>query len=599
MARGFKKGEAPWELQDAPPQAPPPPPIDLNASVPQETQQPAQVAQPQSFKAGSAPWETDTQVPEAPPPPTDNYSTAESGLEGLGQGISFGYLPQLQSLAEVGLNKVLPESMGGQDPTLTYQSAKDKWLKRNQAIATEDPLAYAGGNVAGSLLLPGMGAAKGASVVGRTLKAAGTGGVMGAIYNPGDVEGKSIDPKNITAEDLQIAERLDNAQTGALLGGAAQGLGSLLGKTKDVLSKGRQELALKLAGARKAHFKDIEKFKTGPKIEEFLDRHGLTSVGKTYDDVLAKSKEVVESAGKQIGAIHDEVADTLELAAKDHPTVRAFFQKNQLTARDMAADVLKTARKELRGTAGGKQALGQLRSEMKNLASLDGRKTTTRTIQQPTTYKGSLGETINTTKPVTIKTTKIPETPFKSLLKYRESLDDVAKWNKTFNESTGGQKALKIARRVIKDKMDKRIDEIDRVAKAAGIKGLPNLSKLKGLNKEYGTAKTVQNMSADKAAAEAAKANVGLLETIAGTGYAASEIAQGKDPLKAIGTGLVGGMALRQGRKLAPGAGYQTIKFVDKYITRPGGAVGNAIAKIPTQAITSPWLEMNKKRGEK
>jgi len=565
MGQAFKKGEAPWEVDGS------------QADVPA-----------QGFQAGSAPWETQGPAQAATPPvETDNYSAAESGLEGLGQGISFGYLPQLQAGAEVLANKVLPESMGGQQD-LTYQQAKDSWLKRNQAIATEDPGAYLGGNVAGALLLPGMGAAKGVTALGRIAKAAGTGAVLGGIANPGDIEGQS--------GDLQLAERFDNAKTGALMGGAAQGLGGALSKAKNALAKGRQELALKLAGARKMHFKDIDKFKTGPKIEAFMDKHGLLTPGKTYEHVLERTNAVVKSTGEKIGQIHDEVADVLGVAAKDHPVIRAFFKKNQLTARDMAADVLKTARKELRGTAGGKQALGQLRSEMKNLSALDGRRTTTRTIQVPTSKSQKIdymtGKRV--TEPMTIKTTKIPETPFKSLLKYRESLDDVAKWNKTFNESTGGQKALKIARRVIKNKLDGRIDEIDRIAKAAGIKDMGNLSKLKNLNAEYGTARTVQNMAADKAAAEAAKANVGLLETIAGTGYAASEIAQGKDPMTAMTKGLVGGLALRQGRKYGPGLGYQTVKAAEKLMV-PGAA----ISRIPQQGYITPWINMNKEYKQK
>jgi len=578
MGIAFKKGEAPWEVGD------------------QAATQPSPSAPPQGFKAGSAPWETQAATPPQGPAP-EQFSTAESGLEGLGQGISFGYLPQLQAGAEVAGNKLLgvlpnaltPKSIeGAYDPNLTYQSAKDQWLKRNAAIATEDPGAYMGGNVAGSLLLPGMGAAKGTTALARVAKAAGTGALIGGLSNPGDVEGQS--------GSLQIPERIENAQTGAIMGGAMQGLGGALGSAKTALAKGREQLALKLAGARKMHFKDIDKFKTGPKIEAFMEKHGLLTPGKTFEHVLEKSNAVVKSAGEKIGQIHDEVADVLEVASKDHPLIREFFKKNQLTARDMAADVLKTARKELRGTAGGKQALGQLRSEMKNLSSLDGRSTTSRTIQAPTSKSQKIdyvtGKRIM--EPVTIKTTKIPETPFKSLLKYRESLDDVAKWNKTFNESTGGQKALKIARRVIKNKLDGRIDEIDKVATAAGIKDMGNISKLKNLNAEYGTAKTVQNMAADKAAAEAAKANIGLLETIAGTGYAASEIAQGKDPMTAITKGLVGGLALRQGRKYGPGLGYKTVKTAEKLMT-PGAA----LAKIPQRAYITPWLEMNKKREEK
>jgi hypothetical protein len=225
---------------------------------------------------------------------------------------------------------------------------------------------------------------------------------------------------------------------------------------------------------------------------------------------------------------------------------------------------------------------------MKNLAALDRRSTTSKTVMVP----GEMNYVTGTRDmvPVTTKTTKIPETPFEEILGYRKSLDDTLNWSKTFGESKSSQKALKIPRLIFYERLDKRIGDLDSVARAAGdTEAVNRVAELKKLNARYSTASKLKAIATDRAAGENAKANIGLLETIAGTGYAASQIAQGQDPVKAIGTGLVGGLAIRQGRKLGPGMGYQTIKAAEK-LTAPLGA----LSKIPQQAYITPWINMNK-----
>jgi hypothetical protein len=278
--------------------------------------------------------------------------------------------------------------------------------------------------------------------------------------------------------------------------------------------------------------------------------------------------------------------------AQGSDEVKQALDATKVTGRQLAADVLKEARKELRGTAEGKKALGQLRSEMRNLASLDKRKIAYKTETVPTMTRGSLGELVEGTKQVTTKIETSPETPFEALLKYRQSLDDVAGYNKTFNESKSGQKALKIARGVIKEKLDQRIDNLDSIARRMGGDAQQRTKDLKALNERYRLAKNVNTMAKDRAAGEAAKVNLGLLETITGAGIAGGRMAQGEDPVKAIGTGLVGGIALRQARKYGPGLGYQGLVLGEK-LAAPARALGRGMQQIPTQGVVSPWLIMN------
>jgi hypothetical protein len=545
MPEAFKKGEAPWEISE--PQA--------------------------GFKAGQAPWD---QAPEAPEAPiTEKFSGGESTLQGVGQGASLGYLPELQAGAEVALDRLLPERFGGQR-NLKLKEALKQWRGRDQAIATEDPLAYGAGTVAGgaAIPIPGATVAKGGTMLTRAAKAVGTGAGLGFVANPGET-------------DDQLQARLDQAKMGGALAAGGSALGKALSGAGSALKAGRQQLAFKLAGARKAHMKDIAKFKIGDDLEKFMQKEGMLKPGQTFETALEKSTAIVDDAGKQIGQTYKSVTDDLSRLADDSPEIAKALDKTKLTARDVAAEVLRKARQELRGTAEGNKALGQLRSEMKNLASLDRRRTEVNTVMKPGKFDYASGtrEMI----PVTTKTTKVPETPFEEILNYRKSLDDIAGYNKTFNESKTGQKALKIARNVIKEKLDKRIADVEAVSKLAGGDSGDRLKRLKELNHRYRMARNVQKMAEDRAAGEAAKANLGLLETIAGTGYAASEIARGEDPLKAIGKGIVGGIALRQARKYGPGIGYQTVRGAEA-LSRPL----RAASKIPVGSYVVPWTLMNR-----
>lgn len=532
-------------------------------------------------QAPPAPWEkygapAAPAEPAEPPPGPEQFSGAESGLQGFGQGASLGYLPELQARAEVGLDRLLPERMGGQR-NLQLAEALKQWRGRDQAIAAEDPMTYLAGNVGGgaSIPLPGAAFAKGGTMLTRGLKAVGTGAALGGAANPGEVEN-------------ELEARKQNALMGGALAAGGSALGKALSGAGTALKKGRQQLAFKLAGARKAHYKDIQKFKIGDDVEKFMQQEGMLKPGQNFETALEKSTAIVDDTGKQIGATYKSVTDDLRTLADDSPEIAQALDKTKLTARQIAAEVLKTARKELRGTADGNKAIGQLRSEMKNLAALDKRRTNVQTTQVPAGQIDYVtGKPVM--KSVTTKTTTIPETPFEEILNYRKSLDDIAGYNKTFNESKAGQKALKIARNVIKEKLDKRIADVETISKKAGGDPQNRLALLKKLNHRYRMGRNVQKMAEDRAAGEAAKANLGLLETIAGTGYATAEIAKGEDPLKAIGKGIVGGIALRQARKYGPGVGYQTVRAAEA-ASRPL----RALSKVPQGAYISPWMRLNR-----
>lgn len=486
------------------------------------------------------------QAPEAAPTEAapDKFNAAESALQGFGQGAGFGYVPELQAGAETLLDKLLPQSMGGQRGVKLAEALK-QWRGRDTAMAAEDPGTYGLANAAGGMAMTaplGGAGLKGANMLTRAAKAVGTNAALAAAQNTGDVPD-------------QMGARLEQAKQGAIMGALTHGLGAALSGAGKALKEGRQQLAFKLAGARKAHYKDIQKFKIGDKLEKFMQDEGMLKPGQSFETALEKSNAVVEDTGKAIGQTYKSVTEDLKALSKSHD-IGPKLQQTQLSAENIADDVMARAKSELHGVAEGKQALKSLKREMNNLRALE-------------------------------QTGPMAETPFEQVLKYRQSLDDIAGYNKTFNESKTGQKALKIARDVIKEKLDARIANVEEAAKLAGGPAKNRVELLKKLNERYRMGRNVQKMASDRAAGEAAKVNLGLLETIAGTGYAGAEIARGEDPLKAIGKGIVGGIALRQARKYGPGLAYQVVKGAER-----ASVPLRQFSKIPPGTFVSPWVRM-------
>lgn len=600
MGKNFKVGEAPWEIREQLAEG-------MAAGMTGTTP-------PSSFAVGQAPWEQQDQAPATlPTEETNAFNAAESALQGMGQGIGFGYLPEMQAGLEVGLSKILPEKWGG-NKQLKFKDALKNWRKRDVAIQTEDPLAYGGGSVVGALTAPIPGAgtlkalgfggkllkgakaakaaqttakaaettkavvtaaeaakaaktattlaeaanvAKNTSALGNVAKTMGTGALAGFIQNPGET-------------DDQFKARVEQALTGGAIGGALHGAGAGISKLKTSLKKGREALAMKLAGGRKAHFKE---FPAGtPKREEligFMEKEGMTKPGQSFETVNEKASQIVEDTGQKLGDVHTSINDDVNkiqqvLQKSEEAGIGRVAEKltrdSRFNARDIAVDVLKKARKEFRGKAGGRDALRSLRKEMENLAILS---------------RG--GKDAN----------------FKEVLDYRKSLDDVINYQKGFMDSKTNEKALKFARNVIKENMDKRIQNLDTLIKTHGNKEAANrVATLKKLNDRYSKASALKRISADRMAGEESKVNLGLLETIAGTGYAGAEIARGEDPTKALTKGLVGGLALRQARKYGPGLTYSAFKRAESL-----GRAGDALQKVPPRALVTPWLLMNRGDG--
>jgi hypothetical protein len=189
-------------------------------------------------------WD-DHPVVESPPQP--KAELPQTILEGFGN--AGGYLPHLQAgvemvtdaigsakdkvLQTIGLDQLASidaqlRQKGFKLPESSYVAVRDANIQRQAKQAHDHPLASGGSKLVGNIvsgiatsgLLPAAGAsAAGASLAARigsgVLQGAKAGAAYGALSNPGDTEGE-ISP-------VQLADRLDHAEKGALFGSAIGG----------------------------------------------------------------------------------------------------------------------------------------------------------------------------------------------------------------------------------------------------------------------------------------------------------------------------------------------------------------------------------------
>jgi hypothetical protein len=276
------------------------------------------------------------------PAPVDASTKAQAALEGFGQGVGMGYLPNLQAGAEqlrqaidrgaakLGVGPETPEMVneklraqgfGVIDPAESYVKDRDQNIKRQASLSEQAPGHYLAGQVGGVVASAPLAAKAIAKVpmmstpakgfFGKAAQAAGAGAVQGFAQNPGDVEGKiTINPDG----------HLEGAKTGAMLGAGTQVAGALLSKTGKMLqdipekmTRLSQTKAFKSAGPMLKDFnRAYGKGRIGELGQEMIDS-GLSKPGMTFDDIAEKSSALKEKAGERIGAIYNQIADTAKI----------------------------------------------------------------------------------------------------------------------------------------------------------------------------------------------------------------------------------------------------------------------------------------------
>jgi len=150
-------------------------------------------------------------------PKTNRTSALEAGLQGVGQGLTFGFSDEIGAGAAAAGRKLLGDD---KDLGALYDENVTSMRDRINASSEEHPIAYYGGEIGSSLAVPGgltrLGIRGAARAVGGTLRqrmAAGAaeGAAYGGAYGAGKSEGG-------------IEDRVAGAAGGAAMGGAFGGV---------------------------------------------------------------------------------------------------------------------------------------------------------------------------------------------------------------------------------------------------------------------------------------------------------------------------------------------------------------------------------------
>jgi hypothetical protein len=433
-----------------------------------------------------------------------------AGLESFGKEATFGYLPQIQA----GLESLMPQSntdrqleaQGFQLPDQGYAQLRDENILRQQKLQKENPTASLTGTIAGALAssvpvakVAGL-AGKGVSLGGRLLRGAGTGAAVARLQNPGDTEGQ--------VEPLQVAERFDNAKSGALTGLAFQGLGEGLSRiatlaknAPDKLKKFSDAITIKSTGAFGATLKKQMKTKDIEGIVKTINERGLVKIGDSLDDIAKKAGVLRQEQGQKIGEIYSRL--NAKTTDPEFLTNLTKAQRKSLTSsnfygNEMVKELEKKIGSEFRNQVGDKNFRGLAKNVLDDIASL--------------------GDDIN----------------LKDMQEIKRSIDGNIQWDKTVKESPGVQKQMRLIRDFIDEKIKKRVGVFDEILKGS------DLDELKAANKLFSHSKTVETNALDRIQHEAGNRFFSLGDRVSGGAGAIVGAASAENPEEALKRGLIG-----------------------------------------------------------
>lgn len=156
---------------------------------------------------------------KAPQAEGEVYGAGEAAAQGLQQGLTFGYAPEIQAKLSAPVLSVINMLTGENYEPESEEDYLKMYRQRDADISRQNPISYNVGQAVGSIgvPLPGAAAAKKAGALGKMGIATLTGAGTGLAYNPHAGE-------TGTSTDFRFGDRLGNAIIGGLLGGSAQGL---------------------------------------------------------------------------------------------------------------------------------------------------------------------------------------------------------------------------------------------------------------------------------------------------------------------------------------------------------------------------------------
>lgn len=454
---------------------------------------------------------------------------------------SFGQRSQEHGQALVsGMANALTFGYGPELYEKTTGQPASRYEQYSKEVEKRAPLSAKTGEIAGQLMpaskiSKGVNAIiKGSSAIPRIAALATEAGLMAGLQK---------------AETNE--QKLENALWGVAFGGGT----GLAGKGLETVGKGLKEvgktLRIKGAGAMLKDFRELYGRNAADSMNDFLKRHKLVGFGSTVDSVLEKVKPIREALGRQLDDVYTRVMGRMnneEFIANLSPEMQDRFLNAGFYPSSQKDDILSVVWNKVKNEEGGEGVLNQVSKYLDQLINQYGDDLTLKQAQQ-----------IKTAVDKTINYARNPNT--KDPLK---------------------EQAFKEVRRFISNKIDDQLKFFDDVV------GGKEAKLLKVLNREYGNAASVSNMSADKVARESANRLFGLSEQIASGALGAGALAQDKDPMDAALMALGGFAASRALKTAGPGAGAVMADAVGSGIRTLGKGVSRLRGAAAAQSAETP-----------
>lgn len=431
--------------------------------------------------------------PKAKEGKTDVAGAMATGMDNYVDAFTGGYAPQVQAVTDPitspiakhgiyfawkhgllpGLDKDLApktfEEFDAQQPKDgdSYMERRDNARKGIEQESRRHPLAATvgtGGGIVGQALTigaltggagaaaagageaaEGANAVKKASMAKKLLEGAKIGGVMGALQNPGDVEGE-ISP-------LQLGDRGHGFLTGAATGVAgtalaegAMGLGRGAMNAGQTLKDYAEEKAFKALGPVLKNVRKAYGSGSLQRIGRQLLDEGIVTPGASLSDIGGRVEEQLGKRGKNIGEIINDVDSKLKDPAflkGLNPEQAAAVEKSSFNPKKVADDLKAKILPKLKQAVGGGAEAAKVEAMLDDLASR--------------------GDSMST----------------KQLQEMKQATDKLFNEKDWYTEGKPSKEAMKSIRGVLKDHLEAQANALD---SATGGQG----GRLKAENRAYG-----------------------------------------------------------------------------------------------------------------
>jgi hypothetical protein len=389
-------------------------------------------------------------------------------------------------------------------------------------------------------------------MAGRIKDSVATGFGLGAISNPGDTQGQ--------VNLLQGAERLKNAGTGGVIGGAGQAGGDAIAKTGEAIKNLPSKLdavskvkAFKAVGAMLKDFRSARGTNSPEAIGETLLKRNIVNAGDSLEDMAQKITTNKQEVGQGIGEIYKRVKSLAQTGIdevtglKISPREQATLSASKLDGTKIAGEARVEILKAFKNNPGNQEAKAKVLSALDDVAAM--------------------GDNID----------------LSDLLESKSNIDAQINYAKKMNDLPIVQQQLKTLRDSINRNIQSHVDTAGKIVKDDEL-----IKSLKGLNREYGHLSTAESVARDKISRESANNFFSLGDNLSGGAGATIGAASGDTLEDKIKNGLIG---------------YATGRVASKYgryslpmVSRAAKGLGEALKKPANLAkYGEPLIEAAKR----